>query len=747
MLQWLRNRKVLISLGAAILCILLIVKLVLYINLVLGNDVGITLSASENDATLVHGTSEKIDFETRITTNPFCEATCTSRFMDLSLNSTLDSQDFMVKSGSPHRESYTITATKQGDGQELYRMSVICQSKQSVSCHTEERPVQRSILITMEYNLSEQARRQKERLSTDLPSYVASVGNLSGQIAALARSIALLDEYLILDEEKSELVQINRSATELEQRIQPLRELWQDQDYAQLSDEFRSAEHSLDETVTATHALRASIAEKARSVNEVARSIATAREPLDKTRILFIGNPNLALEINTSIKDFNLDSYHFLQRTQLKEYNASYDTLYAHALQDQNDSALINLVQADLWYKLFCRINMSCVERPPIRERLNESGHDIMASCSDIESVRELADDVTNITETWSSVINEELASLPNTRQGRLIQNRFANSTPSLPKRCRSYHVATLNGFTFKPIAIAQPVYSLLNVTFAEPHPQCCGLGSCAPCCTDEKCRSSEATIPIIFLHGHAVSEGTPFDFSIDAFQWIQTRLEADGYIDAGSIASYASQEPRSGSWGLSRQPVSIRASYYFDIYEDDEETELVQTKTENIDTYAIRLNEIINLVQQYTGKPKVRIIAHSMGGLVARRYLQVFGSDEVEQLIMIGTPNHGINGTVGRMCPVTGATLECRDMDADSLFLNKLNRGALPKADIVNIVGVGCPMDYGDGDGIVQAESAKFGRTNMIVNGSCDGGQYLHSKLLRDERVYQIIKKSLLSG
>lgn len=54
-------------------------------------------------------------------------------------------------------------------------------------------------------------------------------------------------------------------------------------------------------------------------------------------------------------------------------------------------------------------------------------------------------------------------------------------------------------------------------------------------------------------------------------------------------------------------------------------------------------LKPAIEKAKQETGASKVDIVAHSMGGLVARAYIQSDGyEDDVDQLIMLGTPNLG---------------------------------------------------------------------------------------------------------
>lgn len=57
----------------------------------------------------------------------------------------------------------------------------------------------------------------------------------------------------------------------------------------------------------------------------------------------------------------------------------------------------------------------------------------------------------------------------------------------------------------------------------------------------------------------------------------------------------------------------------------------------------ALELKEKIAEVKAITGSDKVDLVAHSMGGLVARQYIETPGYDyDVDQLIFIATPHHG---------------------------------------------------------------------------------------------------------
>ncbi len=68
-------------------------------------------------------------------------------------------------------------------------------------------------------------------------------------------------------------------------------------------------------------------------------------------------------------------------------------------------------------------------------------------------------------------------------------------------------------------------------------------------------------------------------------------------------------------------------------------------------DRLAMRIEEIVRM----TGEPQITLIAHSMGGLIARAYLRTHGNARVKKLITIGSPHHGTyhaylaSGTNGR--------------------------------------------------------------------------------------------------
>lgn len=83
---------------------------------------------------------------------------------------------------------------------------------------------------------------------------------------------------------------------------------------------------------------------------------------------------------------------------------------------------------------------------------------------------------------------------------------------------------------------------------------------------------------------------------------------------------------------------------------------------------YAQRLKKMIEIIKNITGQDKVVIVAHSMGGLVARKYMTLDGEcwNSVYKILTVGTPNEGVvvsPGIVGQL----------EDLRAGSEFIKTL--------------------------------------------------------------------------
>ncbi|MDD5177892.1 MAG: alpha/beta fold hydrolase [Candidatus Nanoarchaeia archaeon] len=278
-----------------------------------------------------------------------------------------------------------------------------------------------------------------------------------------------------------------------------------------------------------------------------------------------------------------------------------------------------------------------------------------------------------------------------------------------------------------------ETIVSDIKTKLSENPPLCCVFGECNPCCNDLSCKEDKSLFPIIFVHGHAVNKQSSPEQELNSFNEIQYKFSEEGYINAGIVTPYSTyDEFKEGEWGLSGRPITARVTYYYDLVKDGDSYVLVQKKGDDISVYATRLKHIIDLVKYRTGKSKVNIVAHSMGGLVSREYLKLYGESDVNKLILIGTPNNGITSKIYSLCKILGETKECDQMDQGSTFLDDLNQFQPNMTRLYTISGRGCDMSGQDGDGIVLFKSSVIQNTkNFEVIGECSGLGFLHSSML----------------
>ncbi|MEK6895609.1 MAG: alpha/beta fold hydrolase [Nanoarchaeota archaeon] len=475
--------------------------------------------------------------------------------------------------------------------------------------------------------------------------------------------------------------------------------------------------------------------------------------------VLFINDTNKFSKEYSNIKEFNIGRKTNTVSNSLLSFNNTLNL--SKAFLDNNEYEKLNL--NDLIN------NFNDVE---------EQFNDINASFyNNLTQFQNIISNLTYIESTLNNY-NKQNVSLNSSNQIKFIENDYnelatnLNSRSNLSISTMQSKVNSLNlelvnldnliknepgeGFlvSLDLINITNPIFQTrqnnpITFNFNQIQPVCCLNNICKPCCNGPTCQSNESLYPIVLVHGHDFSKSTTAEYALDSFGQIQNKLASDGYISAGELLLNTNDPKTNGIFGKMNYPINIITSYYFDIYKTSGKGTIIQTKTDNLDSYAIRLRDIVNTVKEKTGKDKVIIVAHSMGGLVTRRYIQVFGSNDVDKIILIGTPNNGVNGTTLRYCSILGSSPECNDMDSGSVFINKLNRNNESSVPIYNIIGIGCDTDGEDGDGIVTRSSAYLSYTeNYYISGTCDSSfYYLHSDLIKVDKyskVYDLIKEIL---
>jgi pimeloyl-ACP methyl ester carboxylesterase len=90
---------------------------------------------------------------------------------------------------------------------------------------------------------------------------------------------------------------------------------------------------------------------------------------------------------------------------------------------------------------------------------------------------------------------------------------------------------------------------------------------------------------------------------------------------------------------------------------------------TQNIPRAAVRLGAAIEELSAATGYARIHVIGHSLGGMIARYYVQRLGGDQhVHTLVTLGTPHHGTQ--LARAAPLLPLV---RQLTPDSPLIQEL--------------------------------------------------------------------------
>lgn len=124
-----------------------------------------------------------------------------------------------------------------------------------------------------------------------------------------------------------------------------------------------------------------------------------------------------------------------------------------------------------------------------------------------------------------------------------------------------------------------------------------------------------------------------------------------------------------------------------------------------DIDDYAGQVHARIEEICAATGAAQVVLVGHSMGGLTARRYVQLHGPARVAKIITLGTPHHGAIHSHG------GRGRNARQMRLDSRWLERLNADETGPAP----VPIASVFSYHDNI-VAPQESARLGHAATVA-------------------------------
>jgi len=646
-------------------------------------------------------TTQNAQFELpiQIQTSRYCTVVCVATYQDTEI-------EFALKNAQKYRLNYTLATPQYGFGTLLEPVVLSCTARREGLCFSSQIPRVSQTTLAIAY---------KQANHEELAVFKASLDQFQTKInEELANQIYA--ENLLQNLNRSLAGNFNLLYQTLQQTnetLQKVRIEIQEAHNAYLLDEIRNLPN-----LNTTADIAFVINRLTQAMNE--RNEAVIELQNITNTILAYYQPYL----NTSFERLPSQTQQGLILLQnAVSQNRFLDGSIAYATQTLLEANLTQLSQEILNQTNFVRFQLNLT---PVQT----------ATCADASSYFLFAETLNNLAENqtvqlYDAVVESYLA---NERNETLLLE-----APLFVDELKTYCLSESSFtelFTYKNLTqIIVPQPTPLMTTLADTQSYCCSPSYCGACTTQSK-------TPILFIHGHSFNEREDPKSSLFGFSRIQNELSPEfynaGVLDVTNTNKLYSQ--------FDFTP-TFRATYYYISYYSLGSYSISVQKQDRIENYAIRLKEIIESVKRQTNTNQVTIVAHSMGGLVAREYIGLFGNQSVAKLITINTPHAGVEGSVAKYCGWIGSQTSCDDLRAGSVFLQRLNARPLTVPTIA-IRSIGCDTSGKDGDGIVTNESGYLaGATNIVINGTCTDsfGTSLHNNVLSPQlfpEVVQIIRE-----
>ena len=730
-------------------------SLAMKVQIMVQEEMEVTLTPTALFLTTPYSDNVSVDFVVVVDNSVVCNEYCVGTLRDLSDNIVLFNDSI-----APGNHTFVLPINRRGEGQKIFSYSVTCHNIKTNICISEEKNYTQTSLITVDYTLPPEERMIKDVLSQELPNYFEDLGTLDRLFKKQTQLLDLLPGEQRYGFEYTQ--EIARALTILDLwRARKYTDLLGSYDISVLVNDFSNYVDFLESRIyrynEIVNLLNIVSSDKFQDAKRfyVGEDIYYTFQDLESTAVLIdlslpdvesIDSQAASFESNLT---FALDIY---DRDLSSFLNISSDLWETHALAQKKLGRFVVIYDNYSTYSSFCEALDNYNEKTILDDEVAFLNRKSFYGFLDPDG---LLDNATII--YFDSLKNDSPFVLPEIYES--VPRLDGNGTFNLSTITDWNNITRAFSLSLCPEVLTSPPFipssTLIDTNFTpvvaetfvlpDNPRECCVFGKCESCCEPGECLENQ---PLIFVHGHAISKGNQPEQSHRSFSLLQNMFEEEGYVNAGKLGA---DDIPSGVWGEMPTPITIRVSYYYLSYYDLGQYKLVTRKSDSIETYAIRLKELIDEVLLRTGKDKADIVAHSMGGLVVREYIDLFGDDKLDTVILIGTPNYGVEGRIGNFCSIVGSSRECSEMRAGSIFLKKLNIDSNTFENGYTITATGCDMDGEDGDGIVLARNVPLPFTeNLFMKGECTDAlnSNLHQQMLNPNiypEIYDLIRNIVL--
>ncbi|MBI4175976.1 MAG: hypothetical protein HY518_02130, partial [Candidatus Aenigmarchaeota archaeon] len=209
-------------------------NLTVRLNFLIGDEIIIHLSPEQDSLSLHYGEQRKEGINLSVETHPYCTAFCAYTFGDKSRNIILDQGNLTLRAGEQIIREYTISPSRVGRGQDVYRFDVACHNLRSAICLANKEVKYRSSLIILNYDLSEQEKASKEESSAILLPLLSRLAELDSALKNQSERIISLAAVIGMEDLQEQKAAIEGNFSSLLLTMERFRTLWSSEAYVEL---------------------------------------------------------------------------------------------------------------------------------------------------------------------------------------------------------------------------------------------------------------------------------------------------------------------------------------------------------------------------------------------------------------------------------------------------------------------------------------------------------------------------------
>src|SRR3989344_2920533 len=236
-----KNKRIVIALVAALFLLVSFSGYRAWLNFhfLTTDDLILNLEPGDKSLSIHYWEKPNVTINVGIDNSFVCDALCTYEFKDISEDSIIDKGTFTSKGiEKSFKKEFTLSAGRAGSGQKIYTFDVKCNNIKTFYCPTNENKRERSIFITLNYDISEYEKFLKETLRENITKIANDSDRIDIEVQQLNDRFFELGFKVNLNELEDDKEILSNDYDRLVLELKNIESAWSNENYILVSELF-----------------------------------------------------------------------------------------------------------------------------------------------------------------------------------------------------------------------------------------------------------------------------------------------------------------------------------------------------------------------------------------------------------------------------------------------------------------------------------------------------------------------------